>query len=193
MSDIQELLAAAHAFQSVFLFAAPNGLRLAFVRMFWSGWESLRALPLPGQLFFNTQIPVCLWFLTNDKTAHGRDRRGETLFIDAREMGAMETRVLRVLTEDDIAKIADTVQAWKTGEDYQDVAGFCKSASLEDIEKKGFVLTPGRYVGSAIALEDIGQIKERLGGVVKHYLELAELSQEQDQTIEQVLETLEVG
>jgi type I restriction enzyme M protein len=104
---------------------------------------------LPGQLFFNTQIPVCLWFLTNDKTAHGRDRRGKTLFIDAREMGTMETRVLRVLTEDDIAKIADTVQAWKTGEDYEDVAGFCKSASLEDIEKNGFVLTPGRYVGNA--------------------------------------------
>lgn len=102
---------------------------------------------LPGQLFLNTQIPVCLWFLTNDKTANGRDRRGETLFIDARDLGTMETRVLKVFTDEDIAKIQDTVQSWKTGEDYEDVAGFCKSASLEEIEKKGFVLTPGRYVG----------------------------------------------
>ena len=103
---------------------------------------------LPGQLFHNTQIPVCLWFLTNDKTKNGRDRRGETLFIDARQLGAMETRVLKVFTDEDIAKIADTVQSWKTGEGYEDVAGFCKSASLGEIEKNGFVLTPGRYVGA---------------------------------------------
>jgi type I restriction enzyme M protein len=104
---------------------------------------------LPGQLFLNTQIPVCLWFMTNDKTANGRDRRGETLFIDARQLGSMETRVLKVFTSADIAKIADTVQAWKSGEGYEDVAGFCKSASLDEIEKSGFVLTPGRYVGAS--------------------------------------------
>jgi type I restriction enzyme M protein len=104
---------------------------------------------LPGQLFLNTQIPVCLWFMTNDKTANGRDRRGETLFIDARQLGSMETRVLKVFTDEDIAKIADTVQAWKSGEGYEDVAGFCKSASLDEIEKSGFVLTPGRYVGAS--------------------------------------------
>ncbi|MDA9837644.1 type I restriction-modification system subunit M [Luminiphilus sp.] len=103
---------------------------------------------LPGQLFLNTQIPVCLWFLTNDKTMNGRDRRGETLFIDARQLGTMETRVLKVFTDEDIAKIQETVQSWKTGEGYEDVAGFCKSASLEEIEKNGFVLTPGRYVGA---------------------------------------------
>lgn len=103
---------------------------------------------LPGQLFLNTQIPVCLWFLTNDKTKNGRDRRGETLFIDARQLGSMETRVLKVFTDEDIAKIQETVQSWKTGKDYEDVAGFCKSASLEEIEKNGFVLTPGRYVGA---------------------------------------------
>ena len=84
---------------------------------------------LPGQLFLNTQIPVCLWFLTNDKTINGRDRRGETLFIDARQLGTMETRVLKVFTDEDIAKIQETVQSWKTGEGYEDVAGFCKSAS----------------------------------------------------------------
>ena len=104
---------------------------------------------LPGQLFLNTQIPVCLWFLTNDKTSNGRDRRGKTLFIDARQLGTMETRVLKVFADEDIAKIADTVQSWKTGEDYEDVNGFCKSASLEEIKKNGFALTPGRYVGAA--------------------------------------------
>lgn len=104
---------------------------------------------LPGQLFLNTQIPVCLWFLTNDKTKNGRDRRGETLFIDARQLGTMETRVNRVLTDEDIARIADTAQTWKSGEAYEDVKGFCKSASIGEIEKNGFVLTPGRYVGVA--------------------------------------------
>lgn len=103
---------------------------------------------LPGQLFLNTQIPVCLWFLTNDKMMNGRDRRGETLFIDARQLGTMETRVLKIFTEDDITKIADTVQTWKNGEGYEDVAGFCKSASSDEIEKNGFVITPGRYVGA---------------------------------------------
>ena len=120
---------------------------------------------LPGQLFLNTQIPVCLWFLTNDKTAYGRDRRGETLFIDARELGTMETRVLKVFTDEDIAKIQCTVQSWKAGEDYEDVAGFCKSATFEEIEKNGFVLTPGRYVGAfaeSLDLEDYDQKIKRL-------------------------------
>lgn len=110
-------------------------------------------ISLPGQLFLNTPIPVCLWFLTNDKTANGRDRRGETLFIDARDLGTMETRVLKIFTDEDITKIANTVQAWKTGENYKDVAGFCKSVSLEEIEKNGFVLTPGRFVGFEVSQE----------------------------------------
>jgi type I restriction enzyme M protein len=108
---------------------------------------------LPGQLFLNTQIPVCLWFLTNDKTQRGRDRRSETLFIDARQMGTMKTRVERVLTDEDIEKIAGTVHAWRSDGEvsatYEDIAGFCYSAKLEEIEKNGFVLTPGRYVGAA--------------------------------------------
>jgi len=121
---------------------------------------------LPGQLFLNTQIPVCLWFLTNDKTMRGRDRRGETLFIDARELGTMETRVMKVLTAEDIAKIADTVHAWKTGEGYEDVAGFCKSASLADIEKNGFVLTPGRYVGASVEDLDDEEFSNKLRRLV---------------------------
>jgi type I restriction enzyme M protein len=108
---------------------------------------------LPGQLFLNTPIPVCLWFLTNDKTQRGRDRRGETLFINARQMGTMKTRVERVLTDEDIAKIGGIVHAWRddgeVSDAYEDVAGFCYSAKLEEIEKNGFVLTPGRYVGAA--------------------------------------------
>ena len=108
---------------------------------------------LPGQLFLNTPIPVCLWFLTNDKTRRGRDRRGETLFIDARQMGTMATRVQRVLTDEDIANIAGTVHAWrgdgKVEHAYGDVPGFCYSAKLDKIEKNSFVLTPGRYLTSS--------------------------------------------
>ena len=115
---------------------------------------------LPGQLFYSTQIPVCLWFLTRDKkNSRFRDRRGETLFIDARKMGTLTDRVHRELTETDITKIADTYHAWRgderTGE-YADVAGFCKAAKLDDIRKHGHVLTPGRYVG-AEAVEDDGE------------------------------------
>jgi type I restriction enzyme M protein len=121
---------------------------------------------LPGQLFLNTQIPVCLWFLTNDKTQRGRDRRGETLLIDARQMGTMKTRVERELTDEDIAKIGDTVHAWRgdgeVSDAYEDVAGFCYSAKLEEIEKNGFVLTPGRYVGAADVEDDGEAFEEKM-------------------------------
>ncbi len=115
---------------------------------------------LPGQLFYSTQIPVCLWFLArNKRNGRFRDRRGETLFIDARKMGSMIDRVHRELTDEDTAKIAGTYHAWRgdkgTG-DYADIAGFCKAAKLEDIRKHGHVLTPGRYVG-AEAIEDDGE------------------------------------
>ncbi|ODS15596.1 type I restriction-modification system subunit M [Pseudoalteromonas tetraodonis] len=116
---------------------------------------------LPGQLFTNTQIPACIWFLTKNKkggsspTQKGkRDRRGETLFIDARNLGFMKDRVLRDFTNDDIAKIADVFHAWQSGTDYQDEKGFCFSAKLADMQKHDFVLTPGRYVGAADAEED---------------------------------------
>lgn len=133
-------------------------------------------ISLPGQLFLNTPIPVCLWFLTNDKTANGRDRRGETLFIDARQLGSMETRVLKVFTDEDIAKIADTVEAWKSGDGYEDIAGFCKSASLEEIEKNGFVLTPGRYVGASDALDDGVSFDEKFVSLVATYKSLQDQS-----------------
>ena len=145
---------------------------------------------LPGQLFLNTQIPVCLWFLTNDKTMNGRDRRGETLFIDARDLGTMETRVLKVFTDEDIAKIQETVQSWKTGEDYEDVAGFCKSATLEEIEKNGFVLTPGRYVGVLEDGLDDEAFAERISQLGQKYKELSAKSLELDKQITSHMETV---
>lgn len=118
---------------------------------------------LPGQLFTNTQIPACIWFLTRDKrnglalNKAKRDRRGQFLFIDARQLGYMKDRVLRDFTVDDIKKIADTFHAWQMGEGYEDVPGFCYSASLDDIRKHEHVLTPGRYVG-AEEQEDDGEV-----------------------------------
>ncbi len=141
---------------------------------------------LPGQLFYSTQIPVCLWFLTRSKAARTipipdedlphfeRARRGETLFIDARKLGTLVDRVHRELTDDDIQRIVGTYHRWKhdagamidAGEkqgivfdllpSYADQPGFCKSVALEDIRKHGHVLTPGRYVG-AEAVEDDGE------------------------------------
>jgi type I restriction enzyme M protein len=124
-------------------------------------------LALPGQLFTNTQIPACIWFLTKDKSngivrsQKKRDRRGEILFIDARNLGYMKDRVLRDFTEQDIARITDTFHAWQmgtfdNGDAYHDIAGFCKSATLDEITKHDFVLTPGRYVG-AEEQEDDGE------------------------------------
>ncbi len=115
---------------------------------------------MPGQLFYSTQIPVCLWFLARDrKNGRFRNRRGETLFIDARKMGTLVDRVHRELTDEDIAKIAGTYHAWrgdKGAGEYADVPGFCKAVTFDDIRKHGHVLTPGRYVG-AEAIEDDGE------------------------------------
>ena len=113
---------------------------------------------LPPQLFFNTQIRACLWFLAKDKRVGGRDRRGETLFIDARKLGQLETRVNRVFDDDDIAKIANAYHAWQqdgeTSEDYVDTPGFCRAVKLEEIQKHDYVLTPGRYLGAEEAEDD---------------------------------------
>jgi len=119
---------------------------------------------LPSQLFTNTQIPACIWFLTNNKGKRGkfRDRAGETLFIDARNLGYMVERVLRSFSDDDINKIAGTFQNWKRGEGYEDEAGFCHSATLEDIQNNDYVLTPGRYVGAPEVEEDYEPFAEKM-------------------------------
>ncbi|EIC30872.1 MULTISPECIES: type I restriction-modification system subunit M [Methylomicrobium] len=112
---------------------------------------------LPGQLFYSTQIPACLWILAKDrsnglvKKTRLRDRRGEVLFIDARKMGVLVDRTRRELTDDEIARIAATYHAWRGEADageYLDIPGFCKSATLDEIRKHGHVLTPGCYVGA---------------------------------------------
>ena len=121
---------------------------------------------LPGQLFYSTQIPVCLWFLARDKrNARFRDRRGETLFIDARKLGTMTTRVHRELTSDDVTRIAGTYHAWRGDPgavEYADVAGFCKSASLKEIREHGHVLTPGRYVGTVMVKDEGEPFNEKM-------------------------------
>jgi type I restriction enzyme M protein len=123
---------------------------------------------LPGQLFTNTQIPACIWFLTKSKKKRGdyRDRSGETLFIDARKVGYMKDRVLRDFTEGDLQKIAGTFTAWKRGKDYADIAGFCKSATIKDIETHAHVLTPGRYVGAEDVIGDGEPFEDKMARLV---------------------------
>jgi type I restriction enzyme M protein len=129
---------------------------------------------MPGQLFYSTQIPVCLWFLARNKQdGRFRSRSEETLFIDARKLGAMIDRVHRELTAEDIAKVAGTYHAWRGDEgagEYEDVPGFCKSADTEAIREHGHVLTPGRYVGAEELEEDDEPFEEkmaRLTGMLK--------------------------
>jgi type I restriction enzyme M protein len=113
---------------------------------------------LPGQLFYSTPIPVCLWFIARNKSdGKRRNRKGETLFIDARKMGTMVDRVHRELTDEDINKIVSAYHSWrgeKGSSKYEDVTGFCKASNLESINKHGCVLTPGRYTGTEDVEED---------------------------------------
>lgn len=125
---------------------------------------------MPGQLFYSTSIPVCVWVLARDKKNHRhRDRRGEMLFIDARKLGTMVSRVQRELTDEDISRIADTYHAWRGGKDaasYEDVPGFCKAAKAEDVAANGLVLTPGRYVGAEEVEDDGEPFEERFPNLV---------------------------
>ena len=121
---------------------------------------------MPSQLFFNTPIPVSLWFVAKNRANHlHRDRRGTVLFVDARKLGRMETRTVRVLDDADIARISGTYHAWRDGRTahaYEDVPGFCKVATFEDIAQHDSVLTPGRYVGSEDLEDDDEPIAEKL-------------------------------
>jgi len=121
---------------------------------------------LPPQLFINTQIPACLWFLTKDKRTNGRDRRGEILFLDARKLGRLENRVNRVLDEVDVAKIATAYHAWRTDDEtneaYQNIAGFAYAAKNEEVVAHDYVLTPGRYVGAEDVVDDGEVFEEKM-------------------------------
>ncbi|KUO12473.1 type I restriction-modification system subunit M [Streptomyces sp. DSM 15324] len=155
---------------------------------------------LPSQLFRTTQIPACLWFLSKDKSPQGArrldDRRGEILFIDAREMGEMIDRTERGLPESDLRKIADTYHAWRGTASarearlrYVDVPGFCYSADLEKVREHGYVLTPGRYVGAVEAEEeDAEAIAERIGKLTEELYELFDKSAELEKTVREQLE-----
>ena len=202
-------------------------------------------IALPGQLFYTTQIPVCLWFLTKNKKAQTfsderkqhRNREGETLFIDARNMGSMISRIHKELTGDDIADIANTYHAWRgepvtchsrtdshsraggnpesgtnsaepptchsraggnpasaeTSSTYQDIPGFCKSATLDDIKANDYVLTPGRYVGAA-EIEDDGELfEEKMQQLTQTLFQQMAEAQELDAVIKQNLKGLGYG
>lgn len=153
---------------------------------------------LPGQLFYSTQIPACLWFLARNKNPgkNLRDRRGQVLFIDARKLGVLVDRTRRELTDDEIKRIADTYHAWR-GEDgvgeYADVAGFCKSGSLDDIRKHGHVLTPGRYVGAAEQEDDGEPFEEKMARLSAQWRKQRTQAAKLDVAIEANLKELGYG
>lgn len=169
-------------------------------------------IALPGQLFYTTQIPVCLWFLSKNKDANTkmgyRERKGETLFIDAREMGSMISRVHKELTVADIARIADTYHVWRSSpeeitrrreagiiglSEYQDEAGFCKSATLSEIAANDYVLTPGRYVGAA-AIEDDGiPFEVKMTDLTRKLFSQLDEAQKLDTAIRKNMEVLGYG
>ncbi|MHB1531431.1 N-6 DNA methylase [Acidithiobacillus sp.] len=131
-------------------------------------------MALPGQLFYSTQIPVCLWFLAKNRdTGRGMsgkgffERTGEMLFIDAHNMGLMTDRTHRELSDEDIQKIADTYHRWRGDGEYADVPGFCKAASMDEIRKNGHILTPGRYVGVAAKDDDDAPFEVKMERLTK--------------------------
>lgn len=150
---------------------------------------------LPGQLFYNTQIPACLWFVARDKKNNQfRDRREEVLFIDARDAGHLIDRVHRELSDDDIQKIASTYHAWRgEGGEYGDVPGFCKSATLDEIRRKDYILTPGRYVGIEEEEDDGEPFDEKMERLTAELEGQFEKSNELENKIRANLEELGYG
>jgi len=153
---------------------------------------------LPGQLFYSTQIPVCLWFIARSKgNGKFRKRPGETLFIDARKLGSMIDRVHRDLTAEDIRTIADTYHAWRgdkgTKKKYEDVAGFCKSATFADIQHHGHILTPGRYVGAAEVEDDGEPFDDKMARLTAELREQTKQSAKLDKLIWANLEDIGYG
>ena len=170
---------------------------------------------LPGQLFYSTQIPACLWFLARDrKDGKFRNRRGEVLFIDARKLGRMVDRTHRELTDEDVTRIADTYHAWRKSlpspkspsplmgegrgegegeKPYADIPGFCKSATLEEVRKHGHVLTPGRYVGAEAQEEDEEPFEDKMKRLVAQLREQQAEATKLDSAIKANLKALGFG
>lgn len=150
-------------------------------------------ISLPSQLFLTTQIPACLWFLTRTKNdGKTRDRKGETLFIDAREYGQMIDRKTRELTEEDIREISAIYHEWKKKDgNYEDEKGLCKSAKLDEIKEHNYVLTPGRYVGFKDITMDEEEFKEKFSRLSVQLEEQMEEGRKLDKKIEKILELLE--
>jgi len=152
---------------------------------------------MPGQLFYSTQIPVCLWFLArNKRNGRFRDRRGETLFIDARKLGTLIDRVHRDLSDEDVAKIAGCYHAWRGDKDageYADIPGFCKASKVEEIRKHGHVLTPGRYVGAEAIADDGEPFDEKMKRLTTLLRQQMEEGKKLDAAIETNLKELGYG
>ncbi len=166
---------------------------------------------LPGQLFYSTQIPACLWFLARDrKNGKFRDRRGHMLFIDARKLGRMVDRTHRELTDEDVARIANTYHAWRgenivgaglvpaqegdhKGRPYKDIPGFCRNAPLEEVRKHGHVLTPGRYVGAEAQEDDGEPFEEKMRRLVAQLREQTAQGITLDEAIARNLKELGYG
>lgn len=147
---------------------------------------------LPSQLFYNTGIPACLWFVSRDKSnGKFRDREGEILFIDARKMGQMVDRTHRELTDEDTQRIAQVYHSWRgEGGEYEDICGFCKSVSQADIKKHDYILTPGRYVGFAEEEEDPEEFEEKMQKLTKELSKQFRKSEELEEEIKANLKRL---
>ena len=149
---------------------------------------------LPSNLFYSTPIPSCLWFLTKNKNTEGfRNRKGEVLFIDARKLGTMTNRVLREFSTEDSLEISDTYHAWRGQSDaikrrgeYEDISGFSYSASLEDIKKNNYFLTPGRFVGVEDKLDDGVPFEEKFGALKEKLESQFTISSELEVSIREV-------
>ncbi len=151
---------------------------------------------LPGQLFRSTQIPACLWFLRRGRAADYEARPDKTLFIDARKLGHMIDRTRRDLSSDDIARVTDTYHAWggkPNADDYADVPGFCKSATLDEIRRHGHVLTPGRYVGVEPQPDDGEPFADKMARLSAQWREQRAETQRLDAEIEKNLARLGFG
>jgi type I restriction enzyme M protein len=152
---------------------------------------------LPAQLFRSTGIPVCVWFFALNKAADKNDRSGQVLFIDARELGYLVDRAERALTDAEIVRIGDTYHAWRgsrsaaaKGATYEDVRGFCKSVTLDDIRAAGYALTPGRYVGAPAAEDDGEPVADKVQRLTKELLGALDESARLDGVVRERVERL---